>query len=138
MSKNILLIEDNPGDASLVTEAIKEIDSVVEIILAADGALGVKMLQHMAENSSLPDLIISNYNLPNMTGPQVLKAVKADERFKLIPFIMLTSSDRACDRNACAGATAYLIKGSQWKDIQAIAKQIADFFPGQMESTATT
>ncbi len=129
MIPSILLIEDNPGDAGLVTAAIKEICGDVGIIVAADGECGLTILRSMDERGTPPDLIISNFHLPKLTGAQVLAAVGCERRLKCIPFIMLTSSARDTDRESCAGAKAYLIKGSTWDDTLAIAKQIIAFLP---------
>jgi len=129
MSPTILLIEDNPGDAALVTEAINHIKGGVLITTALDGQLGLEKLRSMAAENKPPDLIICNFNLPMRTGAQVLSEVERDVELKLIPFIMLTSSSRDTEREACAGAKAYLIKGSTWVDVLAIAKQIVAFLP---------
>jgi len=129
MIPSILLIEDNPGDSELVTEALKEITGEISIVIAGDGERGLQVLRGMAYNHELPDLVICNFNLPKLTGAQVLAEVKRDETLKNVPFIMLTSSARDTDRQACAGAKAYLIKGSTWKDTRAIAKQIVEFLP---------
>ncbi len=130
MSPLILLIEDNPGDSALVTEAIKEIRADIRIEIAADGSLGLKSLHDRALRNELPDLVICNFNLPRLTGAQVLSAVRKDPQFARIPFIMLTSSERDCDRQACSGAKAYLIKGTGWDDTRAIARQIVDSLVG--------
>ncbi len=135
MRPSILLIEDNPGDAALVTEALKEITGDIGIDVAADGELGLKALRGMASSHKLPDLVISNFRLPKLTGAQVLAEVERDETLKKVPFIMLTSSARDTDRQACAGAKAYLIKGSTWEDTLAIAKQIVEFLPHSKKTT---
>ncbi|MBA3684472.1 MAG: response regulator [Planctomycetes bacterium] len=129
MRPSILLIEDNAGDSALVTQALQEITGEIGIVLAVDGELGLRVLRTMASKHELPDLIICNFNLPKLTGAQVLAEVKRDEALKKIPFIMLTSSARDTDRHACAGAKAYLIKGSTWDDTLAIAQQIVEFLP---------
>jgi two-component system, chemotaxis family, response regulator Rcp1 len=125
----ILLIEDNPGDAKLVTEAIAQIAQDVGVVVAHDGEVGLTILRGLACSGELPDLIISNFNLPKLTGAQVLRTVQADSHLRKIPFIMLTSSARDEDREACRGAKAYLIKGSTWEDTLGIAKQIVAFLP---------
>lgn len=129
MHPTILLIEDNPGDALLVTEALKLIRADISIITAADGQLGLDKLRSMQSEGKMPHLIISNFNLPRRTGAEVLAEVGLDDQLNQIPFIMLTSSVRDNDRMACAGAKAYLIKGPRWVDSLAIAKQIVAFLP---------
>ena len=131
MNPTILLIEDNPGDAALVTEALQLIKAEVSIVIAADGQLGLDTLRSMHHEGKGPDLIISNFNLPKRTGAEVLAEVGLDAELREIPFIMLTSSARDTDRQACAGAKAYLIKGPRWIDTLAIAKQIVAFLPDQ-------
>ena len=130
----ILLIEDNPGDATLVTEAMRLIRGDISIVVATDGQLGLEQLASMDAGGRLPDLIVCNFNLPKRTGAEVLAEVQRDARLKQIPFIMLTSSNRDADHRACAGAKAYLIKGDTWDDTLAIAKQIIAFLPDRVEN----
>ncbi len=122
----ILLVEDNPSDALLVTEAMKEIDAQIDIDIAGDGEEGLRRLAAMEARGHLPNLVILNFNLPKMTGVEVFRRMRAQPTLARIPTIMLTSSERDSDRAACAGVQDYLIKASTWDDTLGIARRIVD------------
>ncbi len=89
MSHNILLVEDNSRDATLVKEALKEslIDHVVEVVTDGEAALQVL---YAAEFK--PNLILLDLNLPKKSGLEVLKEIKRDSSLRAIPIIVLTNS----------------------------------------------
>jgi two-component system, chemotaxis family, response regulator Rcp1 len=86
---NILLVEDNEGDIVLTLEALNEARITNDICVVRDGELALK---HLQEASSMPDLILLDINLPKIDGLEVLRTIKNDDRFKMIPVIMLTTS----------------------------------------------
>ncbi len=120
----ILLIEDNPGDAELVKEALLEIQADLRLDIAGDGEDGLRRLAAMTAAGRLPDLIILNINLPRMSGPEVLVRLRADPVLARIPVVMLTSSNLDSDRAACLGVVDYLIKAHSWTDTIRIARKI--------------
>ncbi len=122
----ILLVEDNAGDAQLVTEALHEIGADIQMNVADDGEKGLQRLLAMETSGNLPDLIIMDFNLPRMSGSQLLARMRTHAVLAGIPTIMLTSTARECDRAACAGAQEYLIKGATWVDVLGIARRIVE------------
>lgn len=121
---HLLLVEDNPGDALLVTEALRNIDAEIVVDWANDGEEAQRKLSTMDAQGLLPNLIILNFNLPKMTGPEIFKWIRSQPNLAWIPTIMLTSTDRDSDRAACVGVEDYLIKGSTWTDTLGIARRI--------------
>lgn len=121
---HIFLVEDNPGDAQLVTEAVRNIDAEIVVDCVIDGEEAQRHLSAIDGHGDLPNMIILNYNLPKMTGLEIFKWIRSQPSLEKIPTIMLTSSDRASDRAACAGVEDYLIKGSTWADTLGIARRI--------------
>ena len=121
---HIFLVEDNPGDAELVTEALRIIDADIVVDWAENGEEAQRKLPAMETQGRLPNLIILNFNLPKMTGPEIFKWMHSRPNLAKIPTIMLTSSDRDSDRAACVGVEDYLIKGTNWADILGIARRI--------------
>ena len=92
----ILLVEDNPGDIRLMQEALKEAKVSNSVIIARDGQEAVDYLfEHRDEN--VPDLILLDINLPKLSGFEVLKQIKADEKLKIIPVVIVTSSSSEDD-----------------------------------------
>lgn len=82
----ILVVDDFPTMRRIVKTLMRQ-NGYTNFVEAEDGALGFKMLETM------PDIefIVSDWNMPNMTGLEFLKAVRADPRFKHLPFLMVTA-----------------------------------------------
>ena len=90
----VLLIEDNPGDVLLATEALEDSKFLVQLEVVKNGKEGVDYLFGRGEYSDKPkpDVVLLDINLPLKTGHEVLTEVKDNEATKEIPVIMLTTS----------------------------------------------
>lgn len=112
--KKVLYIEDNVADIKLLEEAISFNDLAINLEYVTDGQ---EMLNYFeaakaAHYKDLPDLIISDLNLPKISGQQVIQEIKQDSVFKKIPIIVFTTSKLRSDIEKCYeyGANAYLSK----------------------------
>lgn len=98
MSNNIiLLVEDNPDDVELTLRAFKKSNLKNEIAIARDGVEALDFLfgtgSHAGRDTTeVPQLVMLDLNIPKIDGLEVLQAMRADERTKLIPVVVLTSS----------------------------------------------
>jgi CheY-like chemotaxis protein len=94
----IFLVEDNPGDVDLIAEALAGLDIATHVSVATDG---VRALETLRRGTSLaerrPDLIFLDLNVPRKDGREVLAELKADPELKLIPVVVLTSSEAERD-----------------------------------------
>mgnify|MGYP001247764265 CR=1 FL=1 len=104
--KKILVVDDSSTIRAIIKKQLKDM-GFTNVILADDGAAGFKIA-----NESDIDLIISDWNMPKMTGLEFLKAVRADEKLKETAFMLLTSVD---DKDSIsealkAGVNQYIIK----------------------------
>lgn len=93
----ILLVEDNPDDAELTLRAFKKSNLKNEIVVARDGVEALDYLfatgiYEGRDATDQPQLVMLDLNLPKIDGMEVLQAMRADERTKLIPVVVLTSS----------------------------------------------
>ena len=90
----ILLVEDNPADARLTQEAIRDTEFRYQLYLAEDGEEAMEFLHQEGEFADVPrpDLILLDLNLPGMDGREVLAEIKSDEDLGSIPVIVLTTS----------------------------------------------
>ena len=90
----ILLVEDNPGDIQLTKEAVEDCKMINNLSVAEDGekALNFLFRRNGYESAPKPDLIILDLNLPKVDGREVLTVIKKDEKLKLIPVVILTTS----------------------------------------------
>lgn len=113
----ILLVEDNPRDAELTQRALKKSNVLNPIVHVGDGAEALAFLFRegaYAERvpAEAPQLILLDLKLPKVDGLEVLRALRADERTRLVPVVMLTSSDEEQDvlRSYGLGANSFVRK----------------------------
>ncbi len=95
----ILLVEDNPGDARLTVEALKEAKVRNQLHVVDDGVKAMAFLRRQAAYSTVPrpDLILLDLNLPKKDGREVLEELKHDVDLKRIPVVILTTSEAEQD-----------------------------------------
>jgi two-component system, response regulator len=107
----ILLIEDNPDDEKLTVRALSKMGADVAIQVARDGAEAVEAISK-GEGVAVPQLIMLDIKLPKLSGIEVLEKIRANERTRFVPVIMLTSSDEDLDitRAYDLGANSYVRK----------------------------
>lgn len=93
-SIEVLLVEDNPGDVRLITEALKDAKIHIHISVAPDGVEALALLRGEGKHSTavLPDLILLDLNLPKMNGHELLAKIKQDKNLHRIPVVVVTSS----------------------------------------------
>lgn len=110
----ILLVEDNPGDARLAREALKESKVRNTIHHAKDGVEAMRFLRRQAEHagSPPPDLILLDLNLPRKNGREVLAEVKEDPELRQIPVVVMTTSEAEKDllESYDLHANAFIVK----------------------------
>ena len=128
----ILLVEDNPGDARLAVEALKE--SKVHNILhhVKDGVEAMDFLHQRKESSSVPppDLILLDLNLPRKDGREVLEEIKEDSDLRAIPVVVLTTSaaERDLVKTYDLHANAYVIKPIDLDQFIEVVQAIESFW----------
>ena len=93
-SIDILLVEDNEGDAHLTREALKRAKVSNRVHTTSDGVEAMQFLRREGPfaDAPRPDLVLLDLNLPNMDGREVLEAIKADPALRTIPIVVVTSS----------------------------------------------
>ena len=91
---DILLAEDNPGDADLAREALEESKLKNQLFIVNDGQEALDFLYKKGkfQNATRPDLILLDLNMPKVDGREVLKQLKQDKHLKRIPVVILTTS----------------------------------------------
>lgn len=132
MIREVLLVEDSPGDVRLTKEAFREANEAVRLHVAADGVEGMAFLRREGVHAEAPrpDLILLDLNLPRMDGREVLARIKEDESLKAIPTVILTTSDSAADieRSYQLQANCYLSKPVQLTEFESLVMSINDFW----------
>lgn len=114
---DILLVEDNPNDAELTLRALKKNHIANTVHLVTDGAEALDFFFGTGKYSDRdcginPKLVILDLKLPKVDGLEILRVVKADERTKHIPIVVLTSSKEESDIVASykLGANSFIVK----------------------------
>ena len=109
MNRSILLVEDNPDDEVLTTMALKKAKIKNELIVARDGA---EALNYLFGPNPLPDVVLLDIKLPKVDGHEVLRQLRENEKTKLLPVVILTSSKEEVDlhRGYSQGANSYIVK----------------------------
>ena len=113
----ILLVEDNPDDVDLTLRALKRNNIVNEVVLAVDGVEALDYLFGTGaytgrDTSATPRVVLLDLKLPKIDGLEVLRRLRSDERTKLLPIVVLTSSKEQQDlvESYSLGANSYVRK----------------------------
>jgi CheY-like chemotaxis protein len=115
--KIIMLVEDNPDDEALTRRALKKANILNELVVARDGAEALDWLfgagAHSGRDlSQMPTVILLDLKLPKVDGLEVLQRIRADDRTRLLPVVVLTSSKEEQDlaQSYSLGANSYMRK----------------------------
>src|SRR5581483_5121752 len=130
-SKVILLVEDNPDDAELTLLALKSNNISNEVVVARDGVEALDYLfgtgKFAGRNpTKVPAITLLDLKLPKLNGLEVLKRLRADDRTKLMPIVVLTSSKEDQDLIASyqLGCNSYVRKPVNFDEFLGAAKQL--------------
>lgn len=110
--KLILLVEDNPDDVELTLRAFLTSNIGNQVHLAQDGVEALDFLLGPPAPDRLPELVLLDLKLPRVDGLEVLRRIRAEERTRLLPVVILTSSAEEEDltRSYALGANSYIRK----------------------------
>ena len=132
--KNILLVEDNAEDVELTLEALSEYKLANNVVVARDGAEALDYLffrgAFKMRAVGNPAVILLDIKMPKVDGLQVLRTIKADEKLKTIPVVMLTSSREEPDlaESYKLGVNAYVVKPVNFQEFVKAVKQLGVFW----------
>ncbi len=131
-SIDILLVEDNEGDAHLTQEALRRAKVRNRVHVAIDGGEAMRFLRKEAPflDAPRPDLVLLDLNLPEMDGREVLAAMKADPALRTIPVVVVTSSEAEQDivRTYELNANCYVTKPVDLKQFLHVISSVGDFW----------
>jgi len=128
----VLLVEDDPGDVMITTEALGRSDVAHELHTVHDGEAALDFLRRLAPygDARRPDLVLLDLNLPRLDGRDVLAAAKGDPLLRSIPIVVFTTSEADDDVSASYAlhANAYVSKPVDFDAYVRAVRQIDDFF----------
>jgi two-component system, response regulator len=127
----ILLVEDNPSDEELTLMALKRNNILNEVTVVRDGAEALDYLFGQGAHAGrdvgeLPQVVLLDLNLPKIGGLDVLRRLRADERTRLLPVVILTSSreDKDLISGYTSGANSYVVKPVDFNQFSEAVRQL--------------
>ncbi|MBP2634920.1 MAG: CheY chemotaxis protein or a CheY-like [Firmicutes bacterium] len=125
--KIILLVEDNPDDEALTLRALKKNNIMNQVVVAHDGEEALNyLLGPDSANNLTPQVVLLDLKLPKLDGLEVLKRIRTNEQTKLLPVIVLTSSNEEQDllNSYDSGANSYIRKPVDFTQFIAAVQQL--------------
>jgi CheY-like chemotaxis protein len=130
----ILMVEDDPKDVELTLTALEEYKLANEVVVASDGEEALDYLYCRGKFADRPNdnpaVLLLDLKLPKVDGLEVLQQVKSDEKLKLIPVVVLTSSHEEKDMVASykLGVNAYVVKPVDFHEFVNAVKELGVFW----------
>ncbi|WP_299402749.1 response regulator [Acaryochloris sp. IP29b_bin.148] len=128
----VLLVEDNMGDIELVQDAFEAVKVQLNMDIARDGVEAMSYFHQKlgTANTKLPDLVLLDLNLPRKNGREVLADIRADERLRHIPVVILTTSEAEQDiiKSYQIGVNAYVTKPIGLEGLAKIVTLMEEFW----------
>ena len=130
----ILIVEDDPGDVELTLTALDEYKLANEVVITRDGKEALDYLycreQFASRSEENPAVILLDLKLPKVDGLEVLQQIRSDERLKMIPVVVLTSSHEEKDMLASyqLGVNAYVVKPVDFHEFVNAVKELGMFW----------
>src|SRR5215813_3526910 len=130
----ILMVEDDPRDVELTLTALEDYKLANEVVVTRDGQEALDFLhcqgQFAARPPENPAVMLLDLKLPKVDGLEVLKRVKSDDRLKMIPIVVLTSSHEEQDmmRSYSFGVNAYVVKPVDFHEFVNAIKELGVFW----------
>lgn len=128
--KTILLVEDNPDDELLTIRTLKKYNVTNEVVVARDGAEALDYLFGEDESHQMFQVVMLDLKLPKVDGLEVLRRIRSDERTKLMPVVVLTSSSEESDmiQSYRSGANSYVRKPIEFEEFSEAIRQIGIYW----------
>jgi two-component system, response regulator len=131
----ILLVEDNASDEELTLRALKKSNIGNKVVVKRDGSAALDYLFAKGasagrDTTELPQVVLLDLNLPKMGGLEVLRAIRANERTKLLPVVILTSSKEDKDLRGGyeSGANSYIVKPVDFTQFAEAVRQLGMYW----------
>ncbi|AFY48845.1 response regulator with CheY-like receiver domain and winged-helix DNA-binding domain [Nostoc sp. PCC 7524] len=132
MPIEVLLVEDNPGDAQLTRIALEDSKISVHLNVVEDGVEAMAFLRKQEKYANVPhpDIVLLDLNLPRKDGREVLAEIKTDENLKRIPVVVLTTSQAEEDilKAYNLAANCYITKPVDFDQFVRIVQSIENFW----------
>jgi CheY-like chemotaxis protein len=134
MLGRILIVEDDPNDVELTLTALTDYNLANEVVVARDGQQALDYLYCRGEFNTRPTgnpaVMLLDLKLPKVGGLEVLQQIKSDEQLKMIPVVVLTSSNEEKDmmKSYSLGVNAYVVKPVDFHEFVNAVKELGVFW----------
>ncbi len=124
----VLVVEDNPGDVFLFQECVRDLAPAIEVVIATEVDEGIRLLD--PSRRPIPCLALVDLHLPKRDGKYFLSHVRGRPELSTLPVVMLSSSSRPTDREACLrlGAREFLTKPSDWDGYRTLIAKLSTYW----------
>jgi len=127
-SIDVLLIEDNADHVELIVKALRDNNVLNEVHVVTSGEEAIDFLYQRGvyANAARPGLILLDIKLPGMDGIEFLRQIKADPKLKLLPVVVLSTSEEKKDIMGCygCGANSYIVKPVDFRQFEKVIKDL--------------
>jgi len=129
-NSEVVLIEDNFFDAELITSVLESRNITKEVAWFKDGEEVLNFLKNGGFTNLNPRLILLDLKLPKIEGSKVLKEIKAHQHARLVPVVVLTSSNQESDRLSSyqSGANSYVVKPIDYNDFEVAIEEVGTYW----------
>ncbi len=124
---DVLFIEDDTIETMKLQRTVSKLQLKHNIIEAKNGEQALEVLKN---TTKLPDIILLDLNMPRMSGIEFLEILKADDKYKYLPTIILTTSENRADLLECyrIGIAGYVIKPLKYEDYETKLKSVFEYW----------
>lgn len=128
VDKTVVLIDDDPDDLELLTDALSAIDKGHKIVTAGNGLEGIKKLEELSDKGKLPCLIVLDLNMPKMDGKQTFMAIRSNEKLNKLPVVIFSTSSSMLDKTFFdRHDTAYFVKPVHFNQFIETASRLINY-----------
>ena len=137
LKRSILIIEDSDEDFETIERVVRQ-TGLAKIIRATNGEQGLRLLRDEIQNQCI-ELILLDLNMPGLDGRDILLEIKNDEKLRLLPVVIFTTSSNPRDIQSCYcnGANCYHLKPIDLHDFEAVVEVIVDYWLNKNVSNRT-
>jgi CheY-like chemotaxis protein len=124
---DILLIEDDAIEVMKLQRTLSKLETKHNVVKANNGEEALEILK---SGEKLPDIVLLDLNMPRMSGIEFLQILRADDVFKYLPTIILTTSENRADLLKCyqTGVAGYVIKPLKYEDYESKIKKVLEYW----------
>jgi two-component system, response regulator len=126
----ILLVEDTPEHADIIMRSLEQLETQSTVTWSKDGSEALKLLFGETDHPYVPDVILLDIKMPRMDGFEVLSVLKNNERLKVVPIVMLSTTTNQDEifKSYLLGANSYIIKPIGFRELVNVMRDMEKYW----------